>query len=81
MIIEFYVYETSKYSLYPIFKETTYTLQGTLKEINDKVNALKNENVYFEPKTLQWKGITANVNDDLAELISIIENMPDFSKV
>ena len=81
MIIEFYVYNTSDTSLYPIFNETTYTLDGTLKEINDKVNALKKDNVYFEPKTLQWKGIVANVNNDLAELISIIETMPDFSKV
>lgn len=81
MIIEFYVYKLDKLQMYSPFMDETYRLEGTLKEINDKVNSLKKENVYFEPKTIQWKGIVANVNNDLAELISIIETMPDFSKV
>ena len=58
-----------------------YTISGTLKEINDKVQSLSNENVYLEPNNLQWKGISARINNDLAETIQIIEQMPDFSKV
>ena len=81
MIIEFYVYNLNRLQMFNPFMDETYTLEGTLKEINDKVNSLKKENVYFEPKTIQWKGIVANVNNDLAELVSIIETMPDFSQV
>ena len=81
MIIEFYVYKLDKLQMFNPFMDETYRLEGTLKEINDKVNALSKDNVYFEPKTIQWKGIVANVNNDLAELVSIIETMPDFSQV
>lgn len=56
-----------------------YTISGTLKEINDKVQSLSNDNVYLEPNNLQWKGISARINNDLAETIQIIEQMPDFS--
>lgn len=83
MIIEFYVYKLDKLQQFSFnsFAEETYRVEGSLKEINDKINGLSQYNIYFEPKKLQWKGIVANVNDDLAELISIIETMPDFSKV
>lgn len=61
--------------------QTDYTISGTLKEINDKVQSLSNDNVYLEPNNLQWKGISARINNDLAETIQIIEQMPDFSTV
>ena len=63
------------------FYNQTYRIEGTLKEINEKVLSLTDNQTYFEPSHLQWKGISANVNNDLAELIQIIEQMPDFSKV
>lgn len=74
MIITFTVLKDNK-------DQKDYSIQGTLKEINDKVQSLSNENVYLEPNNLQWKGISARINNDLAETIQIIEQMPDFSKV
>lgn len=61
--------------------QSDYTITGTLKEINDKVQSLSNDNVHLEPNHLQWKGISASVNNDLAELIQIVDKMPDFSTV
>ena len=63
------------------FYNQTYRVEGTLKDINEKVLSLTDKQTYFEPTHLQWKGISANVNNDLAELIQIIAQMPDFSKV
>ena len=51
--------------------QSDYTITGTLKEINDKVQSLSTDDIYLEPNNLQWKGISARVNNDLAELIQI----------
>ena len=80
MIITFTVYKTKDNSINDLDHQT-YRVEGTLQEINEKVISLTDEQTYFEPSHLQWKGISANVNNDLAELIQIIDQMPDFSKV
>ena len=78
MIITFTVYKTKDDN---DFYHQTYRVEGTLQEINEKVTSLTDDQTYFEPSHLQWKGISASVNNDLAELIQIIDQMPDFSKV
>ena len=81
LVITFTVIKDQNW-IYPMNRQTDYTISGnTLKEINDKVQSLSNDNVYLEPNHLQWKGITARVNNDLAELIQIVDKMPDFTKV
>jgi len=80
LVITFTVLKDMGTDLFPYQEiQNNYTIQGTLKEINDKVQSLSTDNVYLEPNNLQWKGISARINNDLAETIQIIEQMPDFS--
>jgi len=82
LVITFTVLKDMGTDLFPYREiQSDYTITGTLKEINDKVQSLSNENVHLEPNHLQWKGISASVNNDLAELIQIVDKMPDFSTV
>ena len=82
LVITFTVLKDMGTNLFPYQEiQSDYTITGTLKEINDKVQSLSTDDIYLEPNNLQWKGISARVNNDLAELIQIVDEMPDFSKV
>ena len=55
------------------------TYEGTLKEINDKVEHLSaTPNVYYEPIKIMYKGITVDCNYmNIVDTLQLLDIFPD----